>query len=87
MKAYELLDSPEKWCQWSDGLTAAGEKVGGRNPAAVKWCMRGAVECCYGDDSLLYKKFGRRHDTPVQFNDTPGRTWEEVHALLKELDI
>jgi hypothetical protein len=77
MKAWQLLDSKEKWCQG----VSTNEK-GQR-------CMMSAVEKVYG---FMYgEKRGDLMDYlgqwPTSWNDAPHRTWEEVHALLKELDI
>ena len=47
MKAYELLNSPESWCQESPGQTAQGKKVCAFDSRAVKWCALGAIRKAY----------------------------------------
>ena len=47
MKAYELLSSPDAWCQESPAEDAQGNKVQAWNPKAVKWCALSAVQKIY----------------------------------------
>ena len=47
MKAHELLNSPEAWCQGSPAEDACGNKVAAVNPDAVKWCALGAIQRAY----------------------------------------
>ena len=47
MKAHELLNSPDAWCQESPGEDAQGNKVQAWNPKAVKWCALSAVQRIY----------------------------------------
>lgn len=94
MKAYELLDKPEKWTQNAFGKLPNGIATGSKDPEACSWCLSGALIKCYDiyEDSSLYQ---RQRDKVIsklgihilRWNDTPGRTYEEVIALLKELDI
>ena len=91
MKAYELLDKPEKWTQGAFGEDEAGNAVGSRCPTAVCWCMAGAINRCYGTEcdefhDKVKAKLGGLISV-VTWNDAPSRTWQEVHAILKELDI
>jgi hypothetical protein len=61
MKAYELLNSPDIWCQESPAETAQGNKAYALDPRAVKWCALGAIQKAYppakweqGMDSVLW---------------------------------
>lgn len=51
----------------------------------------GAIDAAYPVESDYREKriTVHRHlnQTPSKWNDDDERTWEEVHALLKELDI
>jgi hypothetical protein len=47
MKAYELLGSPNAWCQESPGEDAQGNKVDALDPKATKWCALGAIQRAY----------------------------------------
>ncbi len=97
MKAYQLLDSPEKWMQNPGSICSAKESNGlncdDLSSQAVSWCILGALKRCYGTDysgsikkvlRCLGKKFS--HEL-APWNDAPGRKWEEVRAVLKEADV
>jgi hypothetical protein len=47
MKAHELLNSPEAWCQESPAEDLHGNKVAALHPGAVKWCALGALQKAY----------------------------------------
>ena len=47
MKAHELLDSPEVWCQESPAKDLQGNKVQVSDPRAVKWCAMAAIQKSY----------------------------------------
>jgi hypothetical protein len=47
MKAHELLDSPEAWCQESPAKNGRGHKLQALDPRAVKWCALGAIQKVY----------------------------------------
>jgi len=82
-KAWEFLEAG--WCQRS-----LREKKDGKD----HYCIMGAIDKAYNFDGL-------RHETTIRhelrrrgfdgmistFNDAPGRTQEEVVALVKGLDI
>lgn len=93
MKAYELLDSPEKWCQKFYALTADGEDAFGWNEGTCKWCMLGAIQHCYSSHDRqeavirLYATLNKKYGTndPIGFNDT--HTFEEVRQVLIDADV
>lgn len=93
MKAHELLDSPEKWIKGKNAINSMGEMVSSISDNAKCFCIIGAIAHCY-----LIQNFDIYKDNiskvmfrlPVEiatWNDAPERTYEEVHSLLKELDI
>ena len=47
MKTYEMLNSPDAWCQKTPAETAQGNKVSALDPRAVKWCVLGAIRKVY----------------------------------------
>ena len=47
MKAYELLNSPDAWCQETPAEAAQGNKVYALDPRAVRWCALGAIQKVY----------------------------------------
>lgn len=90
MKAYELLDSREKWCQGYTALDKQGNVVWSASEDACAYCIVGAVLRCYPRDqqSTTFDKLSNVLQRGAStWNDAPERTWEEVHALLKRLDI
>jgi len=55
VKAYELLDSPEKWAKGWFAYDNAGVGCYSTDKQAVSWCASGAIRKCYGyaDDSSM----------------------------------
>jgi hypothetical protein len=47
MKAYELLSSPETWCQSSPARDHQGNKLQAFDPRAAQWCALGAIQKTY----------------------------------------
>jgi len=47
MKAHELLNSPETWCQESPAQDRQGNKLQALDPRAEKWCALGAIQKAY----------------------------------------
>jgi hypothetical protein len=47
MKAHELLNSPEAWCQESPAEDPRGNKLQAFDSRAVKWCALGAIQKAY----------------------------------------
>jgi hypothetical protein len=47
MKAHELLDSPDAWCQESPAENRRGHKLQALDPRAVRWCALGAIQRVY----------------------------------------
>jgi hypothetical protein len=46
-KAFELLNSPDIWCQESPAETAQDNKGDALDPRAVKWCALGSIQKVY----------------------------------------
>lgn len=92
MKVWQLLSDESKWTK---NCYARDRNEFGANHAsrtAVKWCLIGAMLRCYDSDDLQ-KINGRveahldNQSSTSSWNDAPERTFAEVHALVKELDI
>lgn len=93
MKAYELLNTPDKWCKESLALTKDGEEVLANDPNAVKFCIVGAIQKCYLNNApsfyfKLLNYIDNKHSLSVgMFNDLETTTYEDVYNLLRELNI
>lgn len=89
MKVYELLDTPEKWTQSVYAMDSRGRVVEPADEAAVCWCLSGALQRCYGETgSTQYALVADRLPLTIPaWNDFMGRTYEDVIALAKDLDI
>lgn len=88
MKAYELLDTEDKWRQGWFASDKNGKDVNSRNENAVKWCVVGAINRCYGGGSEEFYKLAQNiRQNPANWNDNLRRTYKEVYDKLKELDI
>jgi hypothetical protein len=79
MYAYELIDSPDKWCQ-NQFYTPDG-----------RMCALWAIHTVYGHDWTLESEMERklRQSTPdgsiALWQD--NSTWEEVYSMMKRLGI
>lgn len=89
MKAWELLDSPEKWCKGANALTSDGMEVSACDPRACRWCLEGALRKCYGSFDLKIQAVRDALNTHYVFewNDAPERTFEEVRNALIAADV
>lgn len=54
MKAYKLLDSPEKWIKQFNAKDASGNPVPPSNENAVCWCIFGALQKCYSKNTMNF---------------------------------
>lgn len=88
MKAYELIEKPGTWCQgayYREGTSEAGPER----------CLVGVLCTAYSGPSKYNPAYNKvdeylkehYNSSPVPWNDTPGRTREEVYNLLKLLDL
>lgn len=91
MKIHELLTDTSKWTQKTLALTAKGVGVKSSHPEACSWCLLGACIKCYGiekaDNEITAQIRAKLGCGLVSWNDSPNRTFEEVRALVLELDI
>lgn len=92
MKAYELLDGPDRWTQGAAARTAGGEVTNTGAEDARRWCLVGFLWRAYGILTPEWNQaVGRLHargiHSPADWNDDPERRWHEVRDLLKELDL
>ncbi len=90
MKAWELLDSPKKWTQGTEARTVNKCSCYAGGMEATQWCLLGALVKCYGEVEYHHKRdivAKAINTSPTAWNDAVERTWEEVHQLLKELDL
>lgn len=92
MKAYELLDSAEKWTQGCYARRASALGTHLDDSDAVCWCAEGAILKCYEravDRVSAYVRLEKviGGDHIPDWNDATGRTWGEVHAALVKADV
>lgn len=93
MKIHKLFEDPAKWTEQVWARDKDGRHVLPENPTAVCWCLGGAVDYCYPDQTeraailhiLQLHMRNRGYDEIFTFNDTTG--WHTVYQLVKELDI
>jgi hypothetical protein len=98
MKAWELLSSRHRWTKRAFARLENGDETESTDPDAVCWCVGGAIERIYPDvceirvkiyiklNQYLRKEF-KYDGGPINWNDIPTTTHEEVVRVLKELDI
>ena len=78
------------WCQGRLAETAHGAEVHPCSPEAARWCLVGAVVRATGngdsypvlDAVIAHLGFDRRGESLRDWNDAPGRTVDEVAAVL-----
>ncbi len=96
MKAYELLSSPDKWCQGDFAKDAEGNSTKADSPAAARWCVVGALERCYDEYSFVALMNSPQiaavlevtgGSTLSSWNDHTDRKWQEVYDALKKADV
>lgn len=87
MKIKELLSGPEKWTQHTYARDKNGRDCSQWSQEAVCWCLYGAVDKCYENIIEIDNKIREKVISIVDWNDDPNRTFEEVKALVEELDI
>lgn len=90
MKIKELLTDSSKWTKGSLAKTETNCYVSPSHTQAVCWCLLGAIFRCYKETELeisakIFKTLGINSIT--DWNDSPERTFDEVKALVLELDI
>jgi hypothetical protein len=95
MKAYELLDSEEKFTVGEYACDAKGYRIDPLDPKASKWCAVGAVcktrgifECdaeALIDSVIPHARLKKYKGFITKFSDDMG--FEAARALLKEFDL
>jgi len=91
MKIQELFSNDRsRWTKEVCARDINGAEVNFYDDSAVCWCLLGASAKCYGIDFEydIYNKITAKVGCDVSdWNDAPGRTFEEVKDLVEELDI
>lgn len=94
--AREYREDAARWTQDWYAKDANGEECSSRDPIAVCWCLRGAIERRvgdWGDETQTFRAFDaalghepeENHLYLVEWNDEPGRTVAEVIALCEKV--
>jgi hypothetical protein len=96
----EILDTPEHWCQKAAALDSDGFEVEvPTSPRAFSFCLMGALSRAEAETKAMnvvgttlrfYNYFHKAMELPdsmgvVNWNDRPGRTFEEVKAALRKV--
>ncbi len=88
MKICELLSAPEKWTQGQYSKDNDGDGVDDC------FCILGAFRQCYGDftNNKLEKFYHKFEEVTgylsiVDWNDEPGRTFEEVKEVINKIGM
>jgi hypothetical protein len=90
MKVRELLSDESKWTKGYVARDIQGYPVlNFRDGRACSWCLVGAIRYCYSMYDPIWIKVKVKLGCSVisEWNDTPGRTFAEVKALVEELDL
>ncbi len=90
MKIRELFKTKKDWIQKAAAKTKDGFPVLPKNENAVCWCLKGAIEKCYPEGKWL--EIGEKirmeiQNSIINWNDNENRTFKQVKALVKKLDI
>lgn len=85
----ELFEGhPERWCQIDPAQDINGYPCGPLESQAVCFCIRGAIMFIYGNPYAKVKNLLIENKISLAaWNDAPERTFEEVLAKCKELEI
>jgi hypothetical protein len=75
------------WTQGTAARNLVAERVNATSPYAVCWCIFGALLAAdrIKSGATRYKLQCHLRQDPVDWNDTPGRTKEEVIAALEAI--
>lgn len=85
MKLAEILSGPDTWCQRQFHRGANQScLMGALMRLSLAEVAEGRPEDPLGLDARLTRVLGTRHI--IQWNDTYGRTWDEVAAVVEAFD-
>lgn len=93
MKVKELLSSKSKWTKGATARDSQGSGCYCNSLSACCWCLSGAIYHCYPDDDeansihLLVRINLEGFRGVIDFNDNESTSFEEIKALVNELDI
>ena len=75
-RAAALLDTPGRWTQSVNARNGAGRKVPPDSPAAVCWCIQGAIA------REMNEMMATRTDDPRRINDTYALAYQAIRDAL-----
>ena len=96
MTLQELFDKPEKWTRMWYARDAYGTETTATAEDAVCWCLLGGLRLCYGEgteqedaSARLTRAIAKRDGRGLiwYWQDTPGRTFEEVLEVIREANV
>jgi hypothetical protein len=92
MKIKELFTDETKWTRGAEARCRCGAEVRPCSPNATSWCLRAAANMCYpsaNENGLVTARICSQigGEPIMSWNDAPERIFEDVMALVEELDI
>lgn len=97
MTVRELLSEEGKWTQGAYARDAVGKSVALNAPAAVCWCLKGALNRCYAPEAFhaafqrltaIVPKVKVDGFEPVAaFNDHPSTTFVDIRRVIEQAQI
>jgi hypothetical protein len=101
MKLLQLLNTSKRWCKGYLAKTENGIPTMPNNSDAVKWCLIGAVQKCYGDHrcenveekikEAIRSEFPKitfsDWNTIVEFNNAPTTSFRKLRRVLKKANV
>ena len=92
-KVLELLDTPEKWTQGAAARDIEGKPIKATSYHAVSWSLLGALDRVVHPVHFqkVYQQYvlnvmNKGYINLSQWNDTTGRTYADVVALIHEVE-
>lgn len=91
-KAKKTLQGRNAWIQDREASDKKGKFVNPRSKTAVQFCASGALNRATRSDNVFWKArelfIKANGQTPIGYNDTPGRTKTEVvSAIAKAIKL
>lgn len=86
----------KNWIKGRSSRTQEGYLVSPNHPAAVKFCLLGAIVATYGWENLnkriakvsgILRRRGYEADSIANYNDASATTWEDIEQLIKEAGV
>jgi hypothetical protein len=94
MTLQELFTDESRWTKDAFARNAKGKARGPLEPDAVRWCLMGALDFCYGPKSRQQATLRRKIETSpsyhtgiAQFNDSTETTFADIRKVIEEANV